>query len=463
MVSACTVIPPLAKVTLQVASSPHHIPEEHPEDQGSFIPCFVHSDGGEVYNSCEYIIWSWSSCLVMGRNTWDFKLFIGMVPDHMRYNHVTDEEIIFYIWWNFEVLESKRHPSVDHLGRPLTGRRAALAGTPIAGAWGASFVAHISDLKERVRIHRFIRYYQCNFLCEKCLGHRWASWANAYDFSDSAKWRELEVTHESYLLSTPPGSRSPFCRFRSWTIHRNKGDLLHNCWLGFSKDVSGQMLFEIASMYMSPDLSYNLALLHQQMIAWYREQGVYCGVRLFRLTTLQWENNRDYPTLESQMKGAHSKMVFMFVAWLAVQIVESGTDTSPHAKLRATCAWALRDVIYVLDRHGRWLPQDAADQVYDHGNLFLTAYQRLAGIALSESKAWYKLRPKFHDFAHLLIDIKRCRENPKQRDLFDSEDFIGKIKKLAAACHKRHVDVAVCYRLILFLGWRWHNASLRAS
>jgi hypothetical protein len=436
-------------------SMDHHIPREHASAQGSYIPLYVHSDGGEVYNNEEYSIWSWSSALVQGCNTWDYKFFMCMVPERRKFLEVTESEIVDFLVWNIQVLESKKFPSHDHLQRLLTGNRAHLAGQALAGDWGAAFVAHLGDLKERVKLHRLSRNYQCNFMCEKCVAHRYNAFANGYDFGPNAVWRQLEVSHETYLLSTPEHSRSPFCRLRSWTIHRNRPDLLHGVWLGIAKDVCGQFMFDIVTMYMSDDMSANLVMIHRQMLEWYREQGMHCGVPVFRQTTLSWKDQDDIPVLEAKMKGAHSKLVFLYLSWLSVMIVNSGVDTSPYAVLRATMLCSLSDVIKVFDHSGRFMTQAEADRVLLHGNLFLVSYQRLAAEALMNHQFAYKLRPKMHDFAHLLIEVGRTRENPRQRDLFDAEDYIGKIKGLAAACHKRRVDLSVCHRLILFLTHRW--------
>ena len=240
-------------------------------------------------------------------------------------------------------------------------------------------------------------------------------------------------------------------------------DLLHGVWLGIAKDVSGQIAYDAVMMYMPHTMQENLALLHRQMIDWYKEKGVHCGVKLFKKTTLSWESSSDYPTMEQKMKGAESKMVFMFLAWVAEGIVESGTDQSEYARLRACMAWALHDCIRVFDENGTWLSRGEADRAYESGCLFLQTYQRLAAQALAEGVAAYKLRPKFHEFAHLLLEAKRTRENPKHRDCFDSEDYIGKMKSVGAACHRRGVDVRACQRLIMFLSHRWRPRATRPS
>ena len=138
----------------------------------------------------------------------------------------------------------------------------------MAAGWGASVVGHLSDMKERVLVHRFHRNYLANFQCEKCLATRHREDTSAYDFGPQAAWRSLEVSHATYLLSTPRHLQSPFTMFRSWHIHRNRMDLLHGVWLGIAKDVSGQIAYDAVMMYMPHTMQENLALLHRQMIDW---------------------------------------------------------------------------------------------------------------------------------------------------------------------------------------------------
>jgi hypothetical protein len=118
-------------------------------------------------------------------------------------------------------------------------------------------------------------------------------------------------------------------------------------------------------------------------------------------------------------------------------------------------------VISIFDRNERWIPLDIARSCSDHGNIFLQCYSRLASDAIAQGRCAYKLRPKFHEFGHLLVDVLRTGSNPKQRDLFDAEDYIGKIKRVGASCHRRRVDLAVCHKLIMFWLWRWMKRVYR--
>jgi hypothetical protein len=163
---------------------PHHVNQdpEKREFRSCTIPMFFHSDGGEVYKTAEYSIWSWSSALADDLNTFDTKQFICCIDESKKVKLITDAELIAFLIWNVHVLESGVFPSTNHMGEALTGSRALRAGLPLAEGWRASCVGTQADLKEKVKCNRFTRNYQANFLCERCLGCRHRQDGNAYDF-----------------------------------------------------------------------------------------------------------------------------------------------------------------------------------------------------------------------------------------------------------------------------------------
>ena len=85
-----------------------------------------------------------------------------------------------YMAWFEVVFAEGRLPYTD-LSRklwPEGSQRALNAGAVLYGddqrypQLFAAFSAWTGDLKEKTEQHRFERNYQCNFLCERCLGVR---------------------------------------------------------------------------------------------------------------------------------------------------------------------------------------------------------------------------------------------------------------------------------------------------
>lgn len=110
----------------------HHIMDIADFPLEKTVPIFVHSDGGDIYKHREYSITSWSSALCEDINTYDVRFLICALVQDDKIPEITDQEIVEYIVWNLEVIESGHHPYRDHVGQQLTGARARKAGTPLA-------------------------------------------------------------------------------------------------------------------------------------------------------------------------------------------------------------------------------------------------------------------------------------------------------------------------------------------
>ena len=51
--------------------------------------------------------------------------------------------------------------------------------------------------------------------------------------------------------------------------------------------------------------------------------------------------------------------------------------------------------------------------------------------------------------------MRWTRENPRRRDLFLAEDFVGRVKKVGGKCHRSTCSRRVVERLLLLKMWRW--------
>ena len=233
---------------------------------------------------------------------------------------------------------------------------------------------------------------------------------------------------------------------------RHRDDLLHLVWLGLGKDIGGQLLYDFGTSRVG-DLNDNLKVLHREMRVWFRSRSVKCTVRQFSKATVSWSSSHDYPTFETKMKAAECKMVCLWLAWKAVDVIES--DGSEYCIARASMAWSFSEVIRIFDASGLFLSVSDAEAAQRHGNNCLVLYQKLAAQAVIANECAYKLRPKWHYFSHMLAELTLTRENPKRQDCFSSEDYIGRIKKIGSKCHRSSVSLRVVQRLVMLLGLRW--------
>ena len=102
----------------------------------------------------------------------------------------------------------------------------------------AALSACQGDGKEKVIQNRYDRHYNCNYLCELCMGNRHRHFCSAYDFGEQAQWRSTITTMHDYLATRVGVNRSPWCRMRSWSIFRWLPDLLHLVWLAWHRQGS---------------------------------------------------------------------------------------------------------------------------------------------------------------------------------------------------------------------------------
>ncbi len=89
-------------------------------------------------------------------------------------------------------------------------------------------------------MHSFARNLMCNFLCPKGLACRPLPTHNAWDFSPTADWKSTLITQAQYERTARHcNALSPWHQIRSWSIYRNRDDLMHQCFLGWGKDDVG--------------------------------------------------------------------------------------------------------------------------------------------------------------------------------------------------------------------------------
>jgi hypothetical protein len=391
----------------------------------------------KVYKDTEFSIWSWTSAMVGDIDTLNSKHLICLVAgsqqkheppaaddgqkppayddDHSRGGlvawpplseggrwlccsiqveemrkvpHVTDKQIIEFIKWNIEVMMAGVHPSVGFKGAPLSPERAARAGQPLAGGWRCAYYGNQADCKEKVKQHMLSRHWQCNFMCDRCLAARHIEAVNPYNFSPDAGWMSLLVDHWMYLRSTDQDSLSPWAQVPGWRADRLLDDLLHNMWLGWGKDLVGQVLFERACEY--DDVEAGLADLSRKCKKWFSDKKINTCFKPFTLATVGVSKAKDYPTLETKAKAAKTKLLFL---WLCSTTIEDHTanNRGRHSAIRAEMLWRIQNVINVFDRSGFFLSAEDAETVFADGCKFLRLYTWFASEALHAGVTAYKV------------------------------------------------------------------------
>ena len=95
--------------------------------------------------------------------------------------------------------------------------------------------------------------------------------------------------------------------------------------------------------------------------------------------------------------------------------------------------WSYAQFHYLLDTSGRYMTAQQVEQATAAGGCFLVGYQRLAELANASGRALFRLRPKLHETAHILVWLEATSYNVRYLACWSDEDFLGRICTLAKA------------------------------
>lgn len=143
----------------------------------------------------------------------------------------------------------------------------------------------------------------------------------------------------------------------------------------------------------------------------------------------------------------------------AHDVVADGTDVSWQARLRADMLRQFTLFVRTMDNAGQFLTEEEAATAQNAGRAHLVMYQALAEDAWENDVYLWKLRPKMHYVAHVIEELTETYENPACTDLFSWEDFVGKVKRVAAKTHRKTTSLRVVQRWMLVLMSRWTSRT----
>ena len=103
--------------------------------------------------------------------------------------------------------------------------------------------------------------------------------------------------------------------------------------------------------------------------------------------------------------------------------------------------------------HGRRLPHNAVEQLKAAYLTFRAGYNRLAEGALQSNLCRWPVRPKNHYWEHLIYDTSPA--NGRFLHNYLNEDFVRRIKHVAAKSHPAFLSKHVLFKYSLQACMRW--------
>ena len=191
------------------------------EDPSSTVPISWHVDGVKVYKTQKAWVYSFASSIRKGPSI-DTKLLFLLFRDSQMVKPLTHDSVAMHIAYAMRVLETGRFPDKDHHGQPFPegSREANRIGAHIAGGWRFAFSAFKADLEARVMVHKLVRNWASDSICEHCLASKLPSFGYG-DFSNNAAYFECMFGHREFLLLNPANKQSSWIHVKGWHKDRN--------------------------------------------------------------------------------------------------------------------------------------------------------------------------------------------------------------------------------------------------
>ena len=123
---------------------------------------------------------------------------------------------------------------------------------------------------------------------------------------------------------------------------------------------------------------------------------------------------------------------------------------------------ALNKAQRLLDNSDLLMTESDSRRFCDMVQLHLQMWQRLALKFEALGIAMCKIRPKHHYLQHIALYVVATRVNVRIHQNFNSESYMGKMKKIALKCHSASMMLRVQQRYVLYLALSWDRAK-RAS
>ena len=148
----------------------------------------------------------------------------------------------------------------------------------------------------------------------------------------------------------------------------------------------------------------------------------------------------------------------VLIRWLAsVCWRESMKDGSRHNRLRAAVFVGLNELRKAYSRAGPILSTDICAKAEKFNEMYHSSLNALANESIAQQKLLWKIRPKFHQLDHLVLDCAPL-SNPLRVANYQEEDMVGRMKRMALACHPANLGHSVLERWSWHVALRWRNA-----
>ncbi len=417
------------------------------------VPVKVFGDDGPMTKSQCLNIFQFSSVItkvatMLGR--WlTFVFVIGTV--------FSCEDIFEVVAWSFEWLRIGKTPDQDHkkIPFPAGSTRAQQAGELIANGFKFILTWTVGDLKWLVECFEFQDNYNHDSMCHQCKATKSVGLLCGYNYSSEAGWRFAKRLHLIYMQSI--GRDVAITKLPGVHIFGIKWDGMRILALGILQWALGAVFFELlqedfweatAGPWQQRYAS-QLVIAYRDFSHWCKSQGLDTSQRQFTLARLCLKT---LSTSAPYFKGKAYNTICV-AKWVS-SLLHADAIAHPddqHKQARAGCIWGYCEVVDVCRGAGLFLTDEQADEVSKGIQTSLLCHNFLASEAIAKGWLRWVSKPKHHYWQHLGLAAEKERINPCSHWVFQDEDFVGRIIKLAKSCHQLTLVTTVIDNYCLLL------------
>lgn len=340
------------------------------------------------------------------------------------FGRCTFETVFRFVAWSARALLVGKYPERDwngHRFKKGTWRH------KVAGTWlkvRGAFLSKRGDwawFKQALGLKSWQGSTKDKLMCWIC-NAGFNPFNNCYDFSARARWRRTRVTMSAFWAAALAGTQylSPLFDCPGFTIHYCIGDLMHISCLGILQYLLGNILVELFKDLhgVYTNSQYACGQLENMMRLVAKDMGVDPP---FHTLTLPMFYNVSKGKPKLKLKAAEGRHFLP----IAKKMLETCFDcTSPHARLRLTCA---AELCFVYQELEQWEDGGVSSaRLALHGRRHLLAYAELC--KQSANKKRWQMYPKHHLFCHV---VEEARRNPRLDWCYSDEAEIGTAVELA--------------------------------
>ena len=373
--------------------------------------------------------------------TWDTRWVMSAIVQQAKFHgddedDSTDDAIWKILLWSFRALAAGKWPTKDWNGQPLGEPWSKFSGN-LCGEFRFAMFGIAGDLDALCNDLGLQHFNAVPMCCFKCPANRSTlPWS---DLRPNAGWMARLYTLADWFFM------HKHILFQDGRVGLNLFhvllDVLHILDLGTCQYILASILYSIAFDFgMVGDLDTKLIALEEHLQRAYTRLNTPAGEQLPHSKFMQiWEGGRrgapaEFPQLHS--KGAVCRHLAPAVKSLLLHINEL-CPALPNPTLHQEYLFLVDNLCQFYDLiayEGIVLSEEAAQKCHDSLLAVSVCHQSLCNRARGENRRLFFMTEKAHYVAHMAIDCKRGKLNPRAGWTYADEDFMGRVAQVCNAC-----------------------------